>query len=197
MSLLFDILLISYIVCILMIVVPVSEINPSNIGYILIIYSLVKILGAFTPNLSRWLRVAPQGGEVSGFFRERTNSLTLAGFSMTALTLFLTIATAQSTIHYKIIDTVFYLSISLVCFIISSYVVSFGVNRIYSYACTTIEVIGLLSVGIALLLFFIENVIDNSNMQNIQTVYWILFGAIIVIAFLEVRYQHLINFPAT
>jgi hypothetical protein len=190
------IFLIFYTLCIMIIVIPFSEIDISYTGYVLVVYGLIKIIGAFTPNLRVWLKAAPQGGEINAYFRERSNSLTLAGFSLAALTLFLTIATANQSLHYKTIGTVLYLSISLVCFIVSAYIINFSVNRISSYGATTLEMIGLISVGIALLLFFVENVIDNSNMQNIQAVYWVLFAAAIVIAFLEVLYQHKMKFPS-
>jgi hypothetical protein len=181
---------------IIIIVIPFSEIVISNIGYVLVGYSLIKIIGAFIhPKLRKWLKDSPQGGEINSFYRERSNSLTLAGFSLAALTLFLTIGTADQSTHYNIIGTILYLSISIVCFIISAYITNFSVTRISSYSATTMEMIGLISVGIALLLFFIENVIDNSNMQNIQAVYWVLFAAAIVIALLEVFFQHKIKFP--
>ncbi len=115
----------------------------------------------------------PETKEIEHYEKERSNNLTLAGFSLAAITLFLTLG--ASTVEQPlpaVSDTTFYLSIALVSFISASYLYTLQTSRWYSYFGDSLELIGLLSVGISLLLFF-DFIFTNNN--KIEIVYYLFF----------------------
>jgi hypothetical protein len=156
------------------------------LGLILIAYIIPRTIIAFSFDKGRvFFKGTPQKEERERYQRERPNNLTLAGFSLAALALFLALGTnpQDPSKNVDVKDTTYYLSISLVCFIIAAYLYPFSLTRYYSYAADSLEQIGLLSVGIALLLFFVNNF---QGILEIHIVYWILFVVIILVTVKEI-----------
>jgi hypothetical protein len=119
---------------------------------------------------------------------ERANNFTLAGFSLAALTFFLTLGGTKGLV---ITDTTFYLSVSLVCFVVAAYLFPINVNRAFPYAADTFEVLGLLSVAIAMLSFFTS----NFAIAYIQTVYILFVLSVVGIAILQNYYSYKVAKP--
>ncbi len=156
--------------------------------FVLIVFGIARAIVATVPMSGRkWFTGTPIDAELERFRRERPNNLTLAGFSLAALTLFLTVGTTplDPSRSLNVRDTTFYISISLVCFIIAAYLFPIATNRYFSYIADSLELLGLLSIGIGMLLFFLNNFAEISN---VQVVYWILFIAVIVIGSLEIYF---------
>lgn len=156
------------------------------LGLVLIAYIIPRIILAFYFQKGRtYFKAPPEEEEKGRLQRERPNNLALAGFSIAALALLLALGTnpQDPTRNVDVIDTTYYLSISLVCFIIAAYLYPFYLRRYYSYAADSLEQIGLLSVGIAMLLFFVNNF---QGIIEIHAVYWVLFVAIILITVKEI-----------
>ena len=152
------------------------------LGIVLLVYILPRTIVVVCFRKARAeLRKGPTEKEVERFRRERQNNLTLSGFSLSALALFLALGTnpLNPSRPIDINDTTYYLSISLVCFVTAAYLYPFHLSRYYSYAADSLEQIGLLCVGAAMLLFFINNI---EGIQRIHIVYWVFFVVIILIA---------------
>jgi len=132
------------------------------------------------------LRNSPSKGERERYNRERSNNLTLAGFSLSALTFILTLAPNRSDdtntneetlISLSLQETLVFLSISLVCFIVASYLLQQKTRKIYPYTADSLEFLGLISIGAAMLSFFFNNFVETNDTPVIM-VYWDLFGLI-------------------
>jgi len=126
----------------------------NNFWVILVFLGIIRLASGIYGRT--WLKTSPQEGEeVKSYATERTNNLTMAGFSLAAVALFLTIGfSGNETNLISVTDTVFYLSISLISFITAAYLYGFAIIRWNGFLAGTIEWIGLLSIGIALLIFF-------------------------------------------
>jgi hypothetical protein len=151
------------------------------LGLILIAYIIPRAVIAFSFQKGRaYFKDPPIDKEKERLQRERPNNLALAGFSLTALALFLALGTnpQDPSKNVDVKDTTYYLSISLVCFIVAAYLYPFQIRRYYYYTADSLEQIGLLSVGIAMLVFFVNN---YQGMLEMHAVYWVLFVAIILI----------------
>ena len=132
------------------------------------------------------LRNSPSKGERERYNRERSSNLTLAGFSLSALTFILTLAPNRSDdtntneetlISLPLQETMIFLSISLVCFIVASYLLQLKTRKIYAYTADSLEFLGLISIGAAMLSFFFSNFAQTSDTTVIM-IYWDLFGLI-------------------
>ena len=149
------------------------------LGYILIIYASTRIItiiiASIRADAKDYFKTGLGRDEIEHQKGERSNNLSLAGFSSATLALFLTLGGVNRS---DINDTTFYLSISLSCFVIAAYLSLVWSHRYWSFITESIEILGVLSVILAILLFFIHN---TTHFPNIQNVYAILFVAIIII----------------
>lgn len=156
------------------------------LAWVLLIFSIARVtVGIATKSARSWFSEAPTAGEVDRFRRERPNNLALAGFSLAALTIFLTIGSSplDPTKRLEVRETAFFLSVALISFVIAASLFPFAINRYFSYAADSVEHLGLLTIGAGMLLFFINNF---GNVVDLQIVYGIFFAVIISIATLEI-----------
>jgi hypothetical protein len=153
------------------------------VGIILVFFASIRIIVGIKGR--KWLVESPKELEIEGYSKERTNNLTLSGFALAAIALFLTIGFSEMGIdEISVSDTVFFLSISLVVFIISAYFYNFSMNRVYPFIAVSLEWIGLLSIGIGLFLFFAD--VFSSDLRFIF-LYAIFFGLVFYIGHKDVQ----------
>lgn len=159
----------------------------ASLWIVLMVYAIIRTVLAW--KLREWLDHNPgTDEELEMYSKERSNNLTLAGFALAAIALFLTIDFSSLGITLNNIkETVLYLSISLVLFVLGAYLYNFSTKRAFTYVAGTLEWLGLLSVGISLLIFFGSLFKDD---LRFFIVYIIFFGAIWILAFIEVGFYN-------
>lgn len=166
----------------------------SYLVLVLISFAIVRCAVAVgTKSGRKWFQGIPVEKERERYRQERPNNLTLAGFALAALTLFLTIGTnpLEPTRQLDVLETTFFLSISLVSFIIAAHLFPIAISRYFSYVADSLEQLGMLAIGIGLLTFFVNNF---NEALDIQQVYWIFFGVITALGGLEIYfYTRLFN----
>lgn len=156
--------------------------------YTILAFAIARATVAFGFKSGReYFRGTTPKSELDGFVAERTNNLVLAGLSLVALTLFLTIGSIKedSAESLSVRETTFFLSISLVCFIVAASIFPIATERYFSYIANSLEWLGLLTIGIGMLLFFINNF---SDVIDLQIVYWFFFAIILGLAALEISF---------
>jgi hypothetical protein len=112
----------------------------------------------------------------------RSHSITLASFTMAIIALI--VAFPNPTQLSTNVKSLFYLSIAMTSFFISSYLFTFRQNRWFPFTGESLEYMGLVAVGIGLL-----GLIQNLTKGNplLSMVYALFVIAVILIAALQIR----------
>jgi hypothetical protein len=122
----------------------------------------------------RYLKQAIPRSEFPRLERSQVTCFTLAGFSLTAMTLF---AAFFSTDLSAIRGTLGYLSLALVLFLVAAYLVQIRIN-VTSYMSETFELTGILAIGAAFLEFFSEQM---PWAFELVAIYWAMFLAVFLL----------------
>jgi low temperature requirement protein LtrA len=145
---------------------------------IMIARAIVAVYGRVVLNNS------PRKGEIEHNERERQTNLTLAGFALAALIFILTAGGKMSNSDQAdagIQEASIFLSISLGCFIVGAYLLPINTERYYSYAADSLELLGLLSIGVAMLSLFVNNLVDVTSI-TVTMIYLVFLVALTTLA---------------
>jgi hypothetical protein len=107
--------------------------------------------------------------EEKEFDNLRSHNITLASFTITLIAIIFAFNNNQITNN---VNSLLYFSISLICFFNASYFSLFRMNPIYWYVGDTIEMTGILSLGLGFLLLISKEV--NSFELNIVYIIFLI-----------------------
>jgi hypothetical protein len=139
---------------------------------------LLPIFGNTTYNPTKGLKEE----EKKEFDNLRVHNITLASFTIVIVTLIL--AFPDQTRILQNVDSLMYFSISLVCFFNASYFALFRMHPVYWYIGDTIEMTGILSLGIGFLIFIskLANTFGLDKVYGIFLVYNVFLISLIALA---------------
>ncbi|AIC16145.1 membrane protein of unknown function [Nitrososphaera viennensis EN76] len=127
------------------------------------------VLRMLVPIFDKGMRDSPNQSEIKTFSEYRVHNITLATFSIVAIALILGFNPENISKH---VDELFFLSISMFCFFVASYLLVIRPNRWIPFAGRTFEYTGLLAIAIGFV-YLISNTIPDDRLVYSYIVFFI------------------------
>lgn len=143
-------------------------------------FSLMVSLGIILGR--RYLMQDIKRSEFSRLERNQVTYFTLAGFSLTAMSLFGAFFIGTLV---RVQGTLTYLSVALVLFLIAAYLVQIRLTYLTSYLSEILEWTGVLALGAAFWHFFSEQLPEA---LELSLIYWIMLLAVFTIGIINLRF---------
>lgn len=126
--------------------------------------------------------------EKEEYTNSKNHNIVLASFTIAAISVILAFQAGELTqnLQWAALDSLFYLSIAMMCFFIASYLFSIRITRWYVYTAESLEYTGIIAVGIG---FFRLIQVKVVNDDRITALYVLFIVGILFLVWLDLRFN--------